>query len=388
MVIGPEQTLHCVDGKRLLHIATELVSVPSPTLSAGPVADRLAALLMEYGFEVERAEANWPSAPAVVVRLQADEPGPILQFDGHLDTVHLPFAPPRFVDGMLHGSGTADMKGGIAAAVEALIVLRDSGAIRSGGVLFTAHEHHEGPWGDRRQVRALIQAGFHGDAVLLPEYLADRLPVSGRGNCIFHVEISRPGEPMHEIACGPDTPNVVRAGVELINECYALNDRISQTKSPLGEQDSIFVGSIQAGEIYNQSPNLCTIDGVRRWVTPGGTEHVVAELNQLAETVAQRTSTSIRADLSVSGDAFSLDETDPIVAAFQEAQEIVAHRRLPVGAKPFVDDGNQFALFNIPAITHGPAGKGAHTVQESVSLDELIRCAQVYTMTAIQYCNR
>ena len=376
-----------VDAERLLDVARELVAIPSPTRSAGPVADRLASVLDAFGFEVERPVADWPEAPAVVVRHNAARPGPVLQFDGHLDTVHLPFEAPRFENGRLHGSGASDMKGGVAAAVEALLVLREVGALQRGGVLLTAHEHHEGPWGDLRQVQALIRAGVHGDAVLLPEYLADRLPIAGRGSVIFGIRITRPGEPMHEVARPPDLPDVIAAGVEVMNELYALDARISGITSPIAGRDSVFVGSLHGGEIYNQSPVECAIEGVRRWVTPGDTEHVLAQFTALLDAVAARTGTDIRAQLEVRGDAFALDEQHPLVVAFQAAHEAVTGRALPTGDKPFVDDGNQFAGFAIPAITHGPGGTGAHTLHESVPLAELVRVAQVYALTAIAFCN-
>ena len=162
-----EKLLAAVKPERLLQTAMALVEVPSPTRSAGAAADRLAAILGEDGFKVERPVADWPESPAVVTRFDSGRPGRTLQFDGHLDTVHLPFAPPRFEQGVLHGSGVSDMKGGIAAFVEALRVLRETGALSGGGILLTAHDHHEGPWGDGRQVRALIDAGYTGDGVLL-----------------------------------------------------------------------------------------------------------------------------------------------------------------------------------------------------------------------------
>jgi acetylornithine deacetylase/succinyl-diaminopimelate desuccinylase-like protein len=86
-------------------------------------------------------------------------------------------------------------------------------------------------------------------------------------------------------------------------------------------------------------------------------------------------------------DAFLLNQTDPLVEAFQQAQEATAGRRLPHGAKPFCDDGNSFwALANVPAITHGPLAGGAHTLNEWVSIDDLVRVAQVYALTALHYC--
>src|SRR5262245_46909292 len=105
-----------VQRQRLLDTAMRLVGIPSPTGNAGAVSDELARLLREDGFTVERPVAGHPTAPAVVVRLKGARPGPTLQFNGHLDTVHLPFVPPAIVEGNLTGSGASDMKGGVSCA--------------------------------------------------------------------------------------------------------------------------------------------------------------------------------------------------------------------------------------------------------------------------------
>src|SRR5262249_22982564 len=136
-----------VQRDRLVDTAVGLVAVPSRTGEAGAVSDCLAKLLAEDGFAVERPTGGHPAAPAVAVRLHSSRPGRTLQFNGHLDTVHLPFVPPKIEDGRIMGSGSADMKAGIAAAVEALRVLRDTEALAAGSVLLTAHDLHETPWG-------------------------------------------------------------------------------------------------------------------------------------------------------------------------------------------------------------------------------------------------
>jgi acetylornithine deacetylase/succinyl-diaminopimelate desuccinylase-like protein len=76
----------------------------------------------------------------------------------------------------------------------------------------------------------------------------------------------------------------------------------------------------------------------------------------------------------------------PIVAAFQQAHEHVGGKPIPLGPKPFVDDGNSFwRLANVPTITHGPRAGGQHTVNEWVEIDDLVRVAQVYALTAIDF---
>ena len=382
-----DRVVQTIDRRRLIGTAVALIEVPSPTRNAGAVADRLAGILADDGFPVQRHDADWPQAPVVIAALESGRPGPTLQFDGHLDTVHLPYVPPRLEDDTLYGSSSADMKGGIAAALEAMRVLRTLDALPAGRVLLTAHDHHEGPWGDGRQVRAMIREGLNGDAVLLPEYLADPLPVAGRGVAIFQATIRREGAPVHEVLRPPGTPDVVAAGAQLVTRLHAWNEQLKQNSHPLAGHDSTFVGSIQAGEIYNQSPTECLVQGTRRWIPPGSGAAVREEFSQFLADVAAATGTQIEVEYTEQGGAYQVDADSRLVQAFQQAHTAVAGSPLPLGAKPFVDDGNIYAaVAGIPALTHGPAATGAHTLNEAVPVEELVRVAKVYALTAIAFC--
>ena len=376
-----------INHKRLLKTAISLIEVPSPTLSAGLVANRLSEILKTESFEVERPIADWPDSPAVVTRLESGKPGRTLQFDGHLDTVHLPFVPPRFENGFLYGSGSSDMKGGIAAFVEALRVLRETGALKAGRILLTAHDHHEGPWGDGRQLRSLIDKGYVGDGVLLPEYLGDRLPLSGRGAGIFEIKISRKEPPVHEVLRSPNLPDVLGTGVKLVSNFSKWHKELSRNSHPYSGSDSVFIGRLESGEIYNQSPQECLINGMRRWITPNSKEVVEKDFHSRLQVLAKSTKTDIEAKFLLQAEAFHIDPDDPLVSTFQAAYTAVTGNPLKVGGKPFVDDGNVFSSrANIAALTHGPQATGAHTINEKVSLDELVRVAQLYVLTAISYC--
>ena len=382
-----DRVVQTIDRRRLIDTAVALIEVPSPTRNAGAAADRLAGILADDGFPVQRHDADWPQAPVVMAALESGRPGPTLQFDGHLDTVHLPFVPPRLEDDTLFGSSSADMKGGIAAALEAMRVLRTLDALPAGKVLLTAHDHHEGPWGDGRQVRAMIREGLNGDAVLLPEYLADPLPVAGRGVAIFQATVRREGAPVHEVLRPPGTPDVVAAGAQLVTRLHAWNEQLKQNSHPLAGHDSTFVGSIQAGEIYNQSPTECLVQGTRRWIPPGSGAAVRDEFSQFLADVAAATGTQIEVEYTEQGGAYQVDADSRLVQAFQQAHTAVAGSPLPLGAKPFVDDGNIYAaMAGIPALTHGPAATGAHTLNEAVPVEELVRVAKVYALTAIAFC--
>ena len=369
-----------VDRRRLLDTAMQLVAVPSRTGEAGAAADCLARLLAADGFAVERPEAGHPAAPAVVVRLDSGRPGRTLQFNGHLDTVHLPFAPPAVEGGRLTGSGASDMKGGTAAAVEALRVLRDADALPGGAILLTAHDLHEAPWGLGQQLDRMIADGIVGDAVLLPEPLCDRLPAVGRGAMTWKAMVQRQEPPVHEVMRPPSAPDVIAAGAELAVRLGRLNERLAARSDPLAGKESLFIGQIHGGEIYNGSPQECWLEGTRRWL-PGGTRREVEdEFRSLLAGLERDCGVTVAAEIRFIRDAFRLDLADPLTKAFQRAYTEISGAPLPVGPKAFVDDGNSFhGLRGLPAITQ-------HTVHEWVEIDDLVRVAHLYALTAAVYC--
>jgi acetylornithine deacetylase/succinyl-diaminopimelate desuccinylase-like protein len=384
-----ERLRQAVNRQRLLDTAQRLVALPSRTGEGGAVADCLAKLLRTDGFAVERPAADHPSAPAVVVRLDSGRPGRTLQFNGHLDTVHLPFVPPAIDGDNLTGSGSCDMKGGTAAAVEALRVLRDTGALPAGSVLLTAHDLHEAPWGLGQQLNALIRAGHVGDAVLIPEPLCDRLPIAGRGSATWKVTIRRAGRPVHEVMRPLDEPSVLAAAGELIARLGRLSERLAAHVDPLIGSASVFIGQIHGGEIFNQYPQECWLEGTRRWLPGTSPAEVERDFRTLLGELARDTGTTVDLAWTFIRDAFHLRPDDPLVQAFQQAHTAISGQPLALGPKPFVDDGNSFyGLKNIPAITHGPRSGGQHTVHEWVDIDDLVRVAHLYALTAVLYCGQ
>ncbi len=374
--------------ERLLEVAQRLIAIPSPTGEAGAVCDALAELLRSDGFRVERDAATHPAAPAVICRLDSGRPGKCIQFNGHLDVVHLPFVPPSIEGNLLRGSGSCDMKGGTAAAIEAFRALRDSDLIERGSVLLTGHDLHEAPWGLGHQLDDLMRRGIHGDAVLIPEPLHQHLPVIGRGSATWRVVLRRKGTPVHEVMRPADEPSVIAAGADMVQRLRELDARISQVPDNLAGKPSAFVGQIHSGEIYNQYPGECMLEGTRRWLPGTDSAEVEREFRELVAGIERDYGVTAECDWRFIRGAFELNPADPLVTAFQECHAAVSGSPLPVGPKMFVDDGNSFSsLAKVPAITHGPRAGGQHTVSEWVDIDDLVRVATLYAMTAVTYLN-
>ncbi len=61
---------------------------------------------------------------------------------------------------------------------------------------------------------------------------------------------------------------VIGAGLDLVGQLRSLSLPDSPGESPAG-RESLFIGKVQTGEIYNQSPQTCIVEGTRRWLQPG-----------------------------------------------------------------------------------------------------------------------
>lgn len=111
------------DADAVLRLAADLVAIDSrSSVSNLPVADRIEAELA--GFEVERVD--YADANGVAKRVLVAHRGPPggYALSGHMDTVPEtgwidPPWTPRIADGVLHGLGSVDMKGPIAACIVA-----------------------------------------------------------------------------------------------------------------------------------------------------------------------------------------------------------------------------------------------------------------------------
>ncbi len=194
---------------------------------------------------------------------------------------------------------------------------------------------------------------------------------------------------MHEVLRPLEEPSVIDAAAELIARLRQYGTHLSAKTHPQAGAESVFIGQVHSGEIYNQFPQEARLEGTRRWLPGADRKQVEEEFRALVAGVAQRTRTTIDVEFRTVRDAFHLDVEDPFVTTFLEAYGTVSPgKTIPFGAKPFVDDCNAFwAAAGIPAITHGPKAFGAHTVNEWVSIDDLVRVAHLYALTAVLYCS-
>jgi acetylornithine deacetylase/succinyl-diaminopimelate desuccinylase-like protein len=365
-----------VDAERLRDLTLELVEVESPTGNTAEVARLYAQRLEEIGMDVEVQDDVFPATPIVVGRLRGAEPGPTIVLNGHLDTVPIPHAPPRVENGSIYGRGSADMKGACASALEAVRVFAQTPF--KGEVVIVAIGLHEAPGGRGEDLTHLLASGFHADMAVVCELSGHDVVVAHMGQATAEITVSRPGMPTHELQTPAGTPHPLHGAARLLDAISARNEELAANVHPRVGAETYFVGELHGGDFYNRFPATCRIVGTRRWIPGNPLDAVEAEYRALLDRVAAETGCTFELDFKLVRGAYEIDEDHPLLQALQASYlEVTGETLEPTGVK-VVADGALFAAAGIPTVYHGPVGSGAHADVEYMTVDELVRAANVY----------
>ena len=335
-------------------------------------------MLEPFGARFEEFEPSPGRASLLATVGTGDRP--TLVVNGHLDVVPVhrpgwtrdPFA--GEVDGdRLYGRGTADMKGGIAAAVEALAALARAGREPACDIAFhlVADEERGGVHG----TEALVAAGkVQGAACLVPEPTGMALCVAERG--LFVANLTVHGRPAHG-SQPRDGVSAVEMAAKVVLALHAA-DFGGPAHELLG-RPSCNIGMIQGGTGHNTVAERCTLVVDRR-LLPGDTAaSAEAGVRVLVDAIGDP---DLRYDieLDVFGEASELDPSHPFVDAMQSATTAVLGAPAPVIGMRFTTDARFVRnRLGIPAIVCGPGEIAqAHVNDEWVSVSRLVDAAAVY----------
>jgi succinyl-diaminopimelate desuccinylase len=374
-----------VDQERLVELTKSLVRIDTrnPPGNEAPIEEAARAALDGRAASWLRIEPAPGRVSLVAEIAHPDGPNPsrpTLIVNGHLDVVpvnadawsHDPFDPQE-VDGRLYGRGTADMKGGIAAAICALEVLERAGRAPGCNLVFhlVADEERGGRWG----TQALLEQGLiHGDACLVPEPTDLELCVAERG--LMQARIHVAGRPGHG-SRPRDGVSAIEHAAHLVLALHAA-DFGGEEHHLLGKPTAN-VGTIQGGNTFNTVAEACVV-GVDRRLLPGATvESTQAEIEGRIK-AANVEGLRYRFELDTFGEASEMSPGDPWVKQVGDAVARAQGRVPAVIGMTFTTDArfvrNQAG---IPAVVCGPGRiDQAHTDDEYVDVDRLVDAAAAY----------
>jgi acetylornithine deacetylase/succinyl-diaminopimelate desuccinylase-like protein len=388
----------------LVEFARELVATPSPNPPGDErqVASRARSEMAKLGYTAVREVAMESTRPNVVGEVVGKRPGRVLMLNGHIDTKpegdlsQWTIGPydPVVRDGRLHGLGSTDMKGAVAAMVYAGAALAEvgvpAGTLR---VVLTADEENGSRFG---AVFLAEQPDFAADAVVVGEPTGMASPwaylaVASRGIACFRISVR--GTQMHS-SLSDQVPSV-NASVKLSQ----VLSRMAAQFRPRYPVDS----RVRGGPTVNLGVTLS--GGVFFGVYPG-----YAEFGIDVRTVPGMTHAGLQADLAGFLEQLrredpeldvtvepvpelawfppsSVDPGHPLVSAAQSAARDVLGRDVPLGTMPAFTDGTHWHLAGsacIPALGPGTL-LVAHRPNEYVAVAEVVEAARIYALTALRY---
>lgn len=368
----------------VLELTRELVGRASenPPGDERAVAERLVERLeaSPAPFSVETTDV-FEGRPNVVARAGDPEHGSLL-LAGHTDVVPAdesnwttdPYDP-TVRSGRLVGRGTADMKGAIAAMVVAAERYLDSADDPGEVVLaFVVDEEHGG-----NGMQRLVDDGVNADAAVIGEPTGLDVCTAIKG--VARYEVSVRGESCH--SGQPDEGrDAIRGLSELLDRIEQLDADLESTSHEVLAHEDVTVTEVSGG----LAPNVVAdrADATIDWrFLPGTTE---------ADPFDDRVRSTL-ADLTVDGVEFPVDidrtvfaragETDPdhpiVTSVIDAARENGVDAAL-VGFDAATDARFLIHDAGIPTVHFGPGSitEDAHTVDESVAVDELVTTAAVY----------
>jgi len=366
--------------KRISHLLGEVVAINSinPTIGGGPgeagIANFICQHLKRLGFETELHSVAAARANVVAVARGKDRRRSLL-LNGHIDTVGVeemlaPFTLRREGD-RLYGRGAYDMKGGVAVMLALAEWFSNHAPAADVWLTFSADEEDRS-LGTEQLVREWLPtvAPKPAAAVFL-EPTEEAIGVAHKGFSWFEIEVlgqaahgSRPAE-------GIDAILPLR---EALCELDRIRSRLSEPPpDPRLGHASLHGGRIEGGTALSVIPARALLQWERRTLPNEDPHDVDRELSRVAAAV-QRLPGGHR----VTGRKIF---SRPPYQAPAEA-EIIARLRhalpgAPLTGLSFWADSALMGLAGVPSVLFGPAGHGAHAVDEWVSLKSLIAVYEV-----------
>ena len=370
-----------VDRDRLVDRLQQLVRTPSenPPGEEAAAAALTSAFCRDLGLEVEEHELE-TGRPSVVARWRGSD-GPTLCYCSHIDVV--PAGDPSLwerdpysgaiEDGRMHGRGSSDAKGPVAAALEAVAILRAAGWEPQGTLelALVADEETMGFKGAGYLVEEEILAP---DVAIVGEPTSLRVVRAQRGASWFR--LATKGVAGH----GSAPERGVNAIKHMAEVVLHLEDTLPDVTHPLLGGPTLNVGTVHGGEKVNIIPAACVAEIDRRTV-PGETkESVIAGIEEAVERARKRfPDIDAHLDLAFFAESFEVPGDARVVMAAVDAIRTTTGRDVDVIGFRGASDARFLFETGAEVIVCGPGDITlAHTARESIDLGELEHGAIAY----------
>jgi acetylornithine deacetylase len=366
----------------------ELVAIDSvnPSLvpgaaGEGAIGDAIASEMRRIGLDVEVQEVV-PGRPNVIGVLEGAERGQSLMLCGHTDTVGVegmraPFDPVER-DGRLYGRGSQDMKGGLAAMIDAARLARDRG-FRKGRLIVAAVIDEE-----YASLGADALAGqWTADAAIVTEPTDLQIGIAHKGFAWAEIEVR--GRAAHGSRPADGRDAILRMG-RVLHRLEQL-DRELQARPVLSlvGAGSLHASIIEGGREWSSYPDVCTLRVERRTIGGETADTFIGEITQLLDALRQEDSEfDASVSLTFTRPAYEISRTHALPSALARAAAesgVTTH----TAGMSFWTDAAILGSAGIPCVLFGPGGAGLHSTEEFVQVADVITCRDALATLAMSY---
>ena len=390
--IAKIQSLVASHSDDIITFLREICAIPSMDSQIGPVGERVQAEMKKLGFD----EVWFDSMGNTVGRIGN---GPrVLVYDSHIDTVGIgdpdewkwdPFQG-KIEDGVFYARGACDEKGSTPGMVYGLAIAQRLGLLEGWTAYYFGNMEE---WCDGIAPHAFVEhEGIRPDFVVIGEPTKMLVYRGHKGR--VEMKVVAKGKSAHAASN--------HLGDNVIYKVLPVIEGVSQLEPELGDHPFLGHGKITVTDMsvetpsLNAVPNECTVYIDRRVTFGEGVEDVIEQVRQLIPE-ENRSKGDVTVEMlfydepSYTGfvfpvdkyfPAWALEEAHPLVQAGQAARTLTGLPDAAPGKWNFSTNGIYWAgKAGIPSIGFGPGDEvTAHTVLDSVSLDEVVKATEFYAV--------
>ena len=371
----------------------DLISIPAESGQEGPVIQRIRQEMEKVQFDEVRIDPMGN----ILGRIGCGKR--VIMMDSHTDTVGI--GDPRewqwdpyrgkVENGYVYGRGACDQRAGIASMVYAARLIKDL-ALLGDYTLWMVGSVQEEDCDGLSWIYILREDGINPDLVLITEPTGLRVYRGHRGR--MEIEVCLRGRSCH--ASAPERgENPIYRMTALVREVEELNTR-------LGSDPFLGRGTVAVTDIRSCSPSLCAVPSsctihLDRRLTAGETkESALAEIRALPAAkhaeieilrYEQPSYTGLVYPMEKYYPTWVLEESHPGVQAAIETCKQLSGTAPVVDKWTFSTNGvGSMGTCGVPTIGVGPGDEAdAHSVNERVAIDHLVKAAQFYAAFPLVY---
>jgi len=347
-----------------------------------PLIGWLRDLLMDAGAEVRLiGDETGKKANLYATIGPADRPGVLLS--GHTDVVPVEgqaWTVPPFEmterDGRLHGRGTADMKGFVAAATACALKAAKRDLMTPLHLAFS-HDEEIGCIGVRSLIAMLDDAPFVPRFCIVGEPTGMKVGTGHKGKTALTAVCT--GREAHS-ALAPTGVNAIHLAADLIAHLRAIQADLAERGASDAAYDvpytTVHAGMIEGGVQLNIVPNRCRLDFEIRNLAEDDPDAMLADIRDEADMIASR----YRDVAPESGISIETAFSYPGLATPVDAEVIAFVTSLTGGNETIkLAYGTEGGLFSrdlgIQTVICGPGSMAqGHKPDEYVTVEQVRRC--------------